>query len=206
MEIAEIDRSAHPSLRGRVSAFRSGIGERAKARWTIYDRCCPLRLTAVSKKREKTVRRARKKRRLKRGRRRGDNPRRGGRSPDARDLSTQAARHAPATSPLLRTAAELTADLGTLASELVASMAPHDAFDIVATLSFLHFVQDPDEYREAEQTPAAHIEYAVDLARKRGNRRGTNDRRDPIDGATLEGWNQKLGMAVALSLLVASKS
>jgi hypothetical protein len=117
----------------------------------------------------------------------------------------KATRLVPTTSPLSQTPAELTATIRTLAADLVASMAPHDAFDVVATLAFLHFVQDPDEYREAEQTPAAHIEYAVDLARKRGNRHGTTDGREPINGAILEDWNQKLGTAVALSLLVASK-
>jgi hypothetical protein len=92
-----------------------------------------------------------------------------------------------------------------LKGRLVAAMAPHDAFDVIANVLFANLPLDPETYREStHEGLAAYAEYAALVLLERSDRRGTTERA-PIGKLEIDSWMPLLREIVGLSSLTESR-
>lgn len=88
---------------------------------------------------------------------------------------------------------------------LVAAMAPHDAFDVIADVLFANLPLDPETYRETtHQGLAAYAEYAALVLLERNDRRGTAERA-PIGKHEIDSWMPLLREIAGLSSLAETR-
>src|SRR5687767_11262580 len=84
---------------------------------------------------------------------------------------------------------ELPARIEELRTELVTSMEPFDAYDVVVNLLLAQLPFRPDEYRESTHDGLiAYVEYVAMLLLERPSRAGSQTRTNPVGAPEFETW------------------
>lgn len=92
-----------------------------------------------------------------------------------------------------------------LKQQLVAAMAPYDAFDVISNVLFANLPLDPETYREStHEGLAAYAEYAALVLLERPVRGGTEER-GPIGKHEIDSWMPLLREIVGLSSFAESR-